>query len=63
MVDALRPLGVRDMEMPCTPERVWRAVQAAASGAAAPEAAAAAPGTGVGAATRAAGNETTGGRS
>jgi carbon-monoxide dehydrogenase large subunit len=26
VVDALRPLGVRDVEMPCTPERVWRAV-------------------------------------
>jgi aerobic carbon-monoxide dehydrogenase large subunit len=27
IVDALRPLGVRDVEMPCTPERVWRAIQ------------------------------------
>ncbi len=28
IVDALRPFGVRDVEMPCTPERVWRAIQA-----------------------------------
>jgi aerobic carbon-monoxide dehydrogenase large subunit len=27
IVDALRPLGVRDVAMPCTPERVWRAIQ------------------------------------
>jgi carbon-monoxide dehydrogenase large subunit len=34
IIDALRPLGVRDVEMACTPERVWRAIQAArASGA------------------------------
>jgi carbon-monoxide dehydrogenase large subunit len=24
--DALAPLGVRDMPMPFTPERVWRAI-------------------------------------
>jgi aerobic carbon-monoxide dehydrogenase large subunit len=29
IIDALRPLGVRDVTMPCTPERVWRALQAA----------------------------------
>ncbi|MBO0776776.1 MAG: molybdopterin-dependent oxidoreductase, partial [Actinobacteria bacterium] len=29
IVDALRPLGVRDVEMACTPERVWRAIQEA----------------------------------
>jgi carbon-monoxide dehydrogenase large subunit len=29
IVDALRPLGVADITMPCTPERVWRALQAA----------------------------------
>jgi aerobic carbon-monoxide dehydrogenase large subunit len=29
IVDALRPFGIRDVEMPCTPERVWRAIQAA----------------------------------
>ncbi|GAA4685634.1 xanthine dehydrogenase family protein molybdopterin-binding subunit [Phytohabitans rumicis] len=27
VVDALRPYGVNDIRMPCTPERVWRAVQ------------------------------------
>ncbi|MEV0182214.1 molybdopterin cofactor-binding domain-containing protein [Streptomyces sp. NPDC050625] len=32
VVDALRPLGVQDVRMPCTPERVWQAVQAAGSG-------------------------------
>jgi carbon-monoxide dehydrogenase large subunit len=29
IVDALRTFGVRDVEMPCTPERVWRAILAA----------------------------------
>jgi carbon-monoxide dehydrogenase large subunit len=29
IVDALRPMGVRDVPMPCTPERVWRAIQTA----------------------------------
>jgi carbon-monoxide dehydrogenase large subunit len=33
IVDALRPLGVRDVTMPCTPERVWRAIQAAGTAA------------------------------
>jgi len=28
VVDALRPLGVRDIDMPLTPEKVWRAMQA-----------------------------------
>jgi carbon-monoxide dehydrogenase large subunit len=27
IVDALRPLGIADVAMPCTPERVWRAIQ------------------------------------
>jgi carbon-monoxide dehydrogenase large subunit len=27
VVDALRPYGVTDVRMPCTPERVWRAIQ------------------------------------
>jgi carbon-monoxide dehydrogenase large subunit len=27
VVDALRPWGVDDIEMPCTPQRVWRAIQ------------------------------------
>ena len=26
VVDALRPLGVHDIRMPCTPERVWKAI-------------------------------------
>ncbi|RCW43575.1 carbon-monoxide dehydrogenase large subunit [Halopolyspora algeriensis] len=26
VVDALRPLGVDDVEMPCSPQRVWRAI-------------------------------------
>jgi carbon-monoxide dehydrogenase large subunit len=30
--DALAHLGVRHVDMPCTPERVWRAIQAAADG-------------------------------
>jgi aerobic carbon-monoxide dehydrogenase large subunit len=29
VLDALRPLGVTDIEMPLTPERVWKAIQAA----------------------------------
>ncbi|MBV9445698.1 MAG: xanthine dehydrogenase family protein molybdopterin-binding subunit [Streptosporangiaceae bacterium] len=29
VVDALRPFGVRDVEMPCTPQRVWRAINEA----------------------------------
>jgi carbon-monoxide dehydrogenase large subunit len=29
VMDALRPLGVSQVEMPLTPERVWRAIQAA----------------------------------
>ncbi|HTZ91918.1 MAG TPA: xanthine dehydrogenase family protein molybdopterin-binding subunit [Streptosporangiaceae bacterium] len=28
IVDALRSFGVHDITMPCTPERVWRAIQA-----------------------------------
>jgi carbon-monoxide dehydrogenase large subunit len=27
VIDALSPLGVTHMDMPCTPERVWRAIQ------------------------------------
>ncbi|MGI5284092.1 xanthine dehydrogenase family protein molybdopterin-binding subunit [Nonomuraea polychroma] len=27
IVDALRPFGIQDVEMPCTPERVWRALE------------------------------------
>jgi carbon-monoxide dehydrogenase large subunit len=29
LADALRPLGVRDIAMPATPERLWRAIRAA----------------------------------
>ena len=29
IIDALRPYGVNDVTMPCTPERVWRAIQTA----------------------------------
>jgi carbon-monoxide dehydrogenase large subunit len=29
IIDALRPLGVSDVTMPCSPERVWRAIQTA----------------------------------
>jgi len=32
IVDALRPFGIRDITMPCTPERVWRAIQFAQEG-------------------------------
>lgn len=32
LVDALAPLGVRHIDMPATPERVWRAIQKAKSG-------------------------------
>ncbi len=27
VVDALSPFGIRHLEMPMTPERVWRAIQ------------------------------------
>src|SRR5260370_32862653 len=38
VVDALRPFGVRDVVMPCTPERVWRAIpEAPSSGGPAPQ--------------------------
>jgi carbon-monoxide dehydrogenase large subunit len=37
VVDALRPFGVRDVPMPCTPERVWQAIQQAPSPAATSE--------------------------
>ena len=30
VVDAVRPLGINDIEMPCTPQRVWRAIQGGA---------------------------------
>ncbi len=31
IVDAVRHLGVNDIQMPCTPERVWKAIQSAGS--------------------------------
>jgi carbon-monoxide dehydrogenase large subunit len=31
IVDALRPLGVTEVAMPCTPERVWQALQEASA--------------------------------
>jgi carbon-monoxide dehydrogenase large subunit len=31
VVDALRPLGVTEVRMPCTPERVWRAIEEASA--------------------------------
>ncbi len=33
IVDALRPFGIRDVTMPCSPERVWRAIESAAGSA------------------------------
>jgi carbon-monoxide dehydrogenase large subunit len=29
VIDALAPLGVTDMSMPASPEKVWRAIQSA----------------------------------
>jgi carbon-monoxide dehydrogenase large subunit len=29
ILDAVRPFGVTDIQMPCTPERIWRAVHQA----------------------------------
>ncbi|MCF7548092.1 xanthine dehydrogenase family protein molybdopterin-binding subunit [Pseudonocardia sp. WMMC193] len=31
IIDALAPFGVRHIDLPCTPERIWRAVQAGAT--------------------------------
>ena len=39
VVDAVRHLGVNDIQMPCTPERVWRAIHAHDGDAPTPEAA------------------------
>ncbi|MEZ5292458.1 MAG: molybdopterin cofactor-binding domain-containing protein [Vicinamibacterales bacterium] len=33
VIDALRPMGIQDVRMPLTPERVWQAVQSAQKGA------------------------------
>jgi aerobic carbon-monoxide dehydrogenase large subunit len=35
IVDALRPMGVRDVVMPCSPYHVWQAIQGASTGGAA----------------------------
>ena len=32
VIDAVRHLGVKDVEMPCSPQRVWRAIQDARAG-------------------------------
>jgi carbon-monoxide dehydrogenase large subunit len=40
VVDALKPWGVQDVQMPCTPERIWRAVAEGVGGAAAADRAA-----------------------
>ncbi len=32
IVDAVRHLGINDIQMPCTPERVWNAIRTAAGG-------------------------------
>jgi carbon-monoxide dehydrogenase large subunit len=29
VIDAVRHLGVRDIQMPCSPQTVWRAINAA----------------------------------
>ncbi|NGY59372.1 xanthine dehydrogenase family protein molybdopterin-binding subunit [Lentzea sp. NEAU-D13] len=38
VLDAVRHMGVRDIEMPCSPERVWNALQGRAADASAPAA-------------------------
>jgi carbon-monoxide dehydrogenase large subunit len=43
VVDAVRHLGVNDVRMPCTPERVWKAINDARGGAQAETVGAAAP--------------------
>jgi carbon-monoxide dehydrogenase large subunit len=43
VVDAIRQFGVSDIQMPCTPERVWRAIHAGDSGGADPTTGGAAP--------------------
>ena len=35
LIDALKPLGIRDLPMPATPERLWRAIREAPNGPAA----------------------------
>ena len=43
VVDAVRHLGVHDVQMPCTPERVWKAIQGVRGGGDAPTEPAAMP--------------------
>ena len=43
VVDAVRHLGINDIQMPCTPERVWKAINSAGSKGDAPTEQAAAP--------------------
>ena len=43
VVDAVRHLGVHDIQMPCTPERVWRALRGAGEGGTEPTTGDAAP--------------------
>ena len=43
VVDAVRSFGVSDIQMPCTPERVWRAIHAGDAGGADPTTGGAAP--------------------
>ncbi len=43
VIDAVRQFGVDDIRMPCTPERVWKAIHAKDAGGADPTAGAAAP--------------------
>jgi carbon-monoxide dehydrogenase large subunit len=38
ILDALAPLGVKDLQMPATPHRVWAAMHAASASAAATQA-------------------------
>ena len=32
VVDAVRHLGINDIQMPCTPERVWKAINRPGAG-------------------------------
>jgi carbon-monoxide dehydrogenase large subunit len=43
VVDAIRHLGVNDIQMPCTPERVWKAIHSSGAGGEAATQGAAAP--------------------
>ena len=43
VVDALRPFGVNDVRMPCTPERIWKAIHARDAGGDTPTEGAAVP--------------------